>query len=447
MSHIVILGNGISGITAARHLRKRSDARITIVSGETDHFFSRTALMYVYMGHMRYENIKPYEDWFWAKNRLELKRGWVETVDFEAKTLQFQGGDSLSYDKLVLATGSKPNKFGWPGQDATGVQGLYSFQDLESMEAATTKDLKRAVIVGGGLIGIEMAEMFRSRGIEVTMLVRETSFWNNVLPAEESAMVNHHIKAHHIDLRLKTELDSILTTSDNRVRGVKTKGGAEIECQFVGLTVGVSPNIGFLKGGALEIDRGILINEFLETNLPDVYALGDCAQHRTPPAGRRPVEQVWYTGRMMGEAVARTLAGEKTSYQPGPWFNSAKFLDIEYQIYGDISASPKENEAVFYHEAPCGKKAIRIVYEKDSHKLVGLNLMGVRYRHEVADHWLRKGATMQEVLPELHKANFDPEFFPRHEQALLGQYNAKHPDRPVKKRGKLRARLETLLSA
>ena len=92
----------------------------------------------------------------------------------------------MSFDKLVIATGSKPNKFGWPGQDLNRVQGMYSYQDLEGMEAAS-KDLKQAVIVGGGLIGIEMAEMFHSRHIPVTFLVREKSYWDNVLPAEESA--------------------------------------------------------------------------------------------------------------------------------------------------------------------------------------------------------------------------------------------------------------------
>ena len=126
MQHVVIIGNGIAGITTARHLRKLSDDRITVISAETDHFFSRTALMYIYMGHMKYEHTKPYEDWFWEKNRIELKRAYVSAVDTAKNELQFQDGSSLNYDKLVIATGSKPNKFGWPGQDSKGVQGLYT---------------------------------------------------------------------------------------------------------------------------------------------------------------------------------------------------------------------------------------------------------------------------------------------------------------------------------
>ena len=188
MEHIVIIGNGISGVTAARHIRKNSDMKITIVSAETKYFFSRTALMYIYMGHMKFEHTQPYENWFWDKNRIDLKEGYVNKIDTDKKTLDFKDSSTLSYDKLIIATGSKPNKFGWPGQDLDGVMGMYHKQDLENLEkyAPNKEACKRAVIVGGGLIGIELAEMLRSRKIPVTFLVREASFWNGVLPAQES---------------------------------------------------------------------------------------------------------------------------------------------------------------------------------------------------------------------------------------------------------------------
>lgn len=169
MEHIVIIGNGIAGVTAARHIRKLSDKKITIISAESEYFFSRTALMYVYMGHMKFEHTQPYENWFWKKNRIDLVKGYVSNVDHANKKVDLENS-SISYDKLIIATGSKPNKFGWPGQDLKGVQGLYSKQDLEQLQenAPDNKTCKRAVIVGGGLIGIEMAEMLRSRKIPVT---------------------------------------------------------------------------------------------------------------------------------------------------------------------------------------------------------------------------------------------------------------------------------------
>jgi len=422
MEHIVIIGNGVAGITAARHIRKNSDHKITVISGETDHFFSRTALMYIYMGHMKYQHTKPYEDWFWKKNRIGLKHAWVKEVDFGSKKLTFDSGDSLSYDKLILATGSKSNKFGWPGQDLKGVQGLYSFQDLESMEAQT-KNIKRAVVVGGGLIGIEMAEMFHSRHIPVTMLVREKNFWDPVLPFEEAKMIDRHILEHGIDLRLKTELKEIVDDGNGEVKGIITGSGEEISCQFVGLTVGVSPNVDFLKSTALEIERGIVVDEFLQTNQQNVFAVGDCAQLKNPPVGRRPIEAVWYVGRMMGEAVGRTVIGNKTKYEPGIWFNSAKFFDIEYQTYGQVSAQRSENESDFYWEHSGGKMCLRLVFNKDNRQLIGCNNFGIRMRHEVFDRWIGAGKTIEYALEHLKDANFDPEFYRQHEGAIVGKFN------------------------
>lgn len=422
--HIAIIGNGISGVTTARFLRKQSDHEITLISGETDYFFSRTALMYIYMGHMRFSDTQPYQPYFWEKNRINLKKGYVESIDFTNQTLQFKDGENMPYDKLVLALGSTPNKFGWPGQDLEGVGGLYSYQDLENMEAHS-EGLQHAVIVGGGLIGIEMAEMFHSRHIHVTFLVREKSYWNNVLPAEESEMINRHIKKSGIDLRLETELKEIIDDGKGRAAAVITNTGERIDCGYVGLTAGVSPNIAFLKNTALEVGRGILVNEHLETNLPNVYAVGDCAQLREARPGRRPIEAIWYTGRMMGEVAAYNICGKPTAYDPGIWFNSAKFVDIEYQVYGDVPADIPEDMATLYWEHEDGEKAVRINYDAHDGHIRGFNLMGVRYRHEVCEKWLAQKTNVEEVLQNLGLANFDPEFYDQYETELVKAYNQK----------------------
>ncbi|MBX2843820.1 MAG: FAD-dependent oxidoreductase [Flammeovirgaceae bacterium] len=428
--HIVIIGNGISGITAARHIRKNSDHEITVISAETDHFFSRTALMYIYMGHMKFEHTKPYEDWFWEKNNINILNKYVEKVNINSHQLQFSDGAQLAYDKLILACGSKPNKFGWPGQNLKGVQGMYSFQDLEGMEKYS-KGLKRAVVVGGGLIGIEMAEMFHSRHIPVTFLVREKSFWNNVLPQGESELVNREILRNNIDLKLDAELKEIIADENGRAKAVIINTGEEIQCQFVGLTAGVSPNISFLKESGLDTDRGILVNHYFETNVEHIYAIGDCAQFKEPLPNRKPIEQVWYTGRMHGETLAQSLCGNKIPYTPGPWFNSAKFFDIEYQTYGSVQANIPEDQESLYWENEDGKKCIHLVFRKSDFKMVGVNLFGIRHRHEVWDKWLRASKTIDEVLTNFKVANFDPEFFKTYESQVVEKFNKKYPDRAI----------------
>lgn len=428
MQHIVIIGNGIAGITAARHIRKLSNKKITVISGETEHFFSRTALMYIYMGHMKYEHTKPYEDWFWKKNRIELKKSWVSKVSPEEKKLTFTDGESMYYDQLIIASGSKYNKFGWPGEDLKGVQGLYSKQDLELLEenAPNNEVCKRAVIVGGGLIGIELAEMLSTRKIPVTFLVREHNFWGNVLPESDAQIINNHIGEHGIDLRLGVTLKEILPDENGRARAVVVQEtNEEIPCDLVGLTAGVTPNIDFLKDSGIELGKGVKVNRYLETTIKNIYAIGDCAEQQEPVDNRRPIEAVWYTGRMMGEVVAQTICGNKMPYKPGHWFNSAKFFDIEYQTYGWVFSERRDGEAHFHWKHEDGRKCITINYQKESRKFIGINTFGIRLKHAVIDRWLTEEKTVDEVINHLEKAHFDPEFFHRYEKEIRQKFQGK----------------------
>ena len=430
MKHLVILGNGITGVTVARQVRIQSDMKITMISAETDYFYSRTALMYIYMGHMTFDDTKPYEDWFWEKNKINLVRGFVSDIDTDKQELTLDNRQKISYNALVIATGSKSNKFGWPGQDLPGVQGLYSYQDLESLEE-NTKNISHAVLVGGGLIGIELAEMLRSRNILVTFLVRENYFWNIILPEEEAKIISRHIIEHGIDLRLSTELKEIVGGENGRVSAVITNKNEKIPCQFVGLTVGVHPNIEVVKESKIETGRGVLVNEHLETNIENVYAAGDCVEIKTSEGERNKIEQLWYTGRLQARALAQTLCGNRTRYDRGIWFNSAKFLDIEYQTYGFVSSKRGPGEKSFYWEHKKGKKCIRMVYNEKSGIVIGVNLFGIRGRHRVYEKWIREKRTVEYILAHLRDANFDPEFFVRHESEIISLFNKENPDKQI----------------
>ena len=425
MEHIVIIGNGIAGVTAARHIRKLSDKKITIISAETEHFFSRTALMYIYMGHMKYEHTKPYEDWFWKKNRIDLKFGFVTTIATESNTLHFADGDILSYDKLIISTGSKSNKFGWKGQDLEGVLGLYSKQDVDHLEvlAPNNEICKHAVIVGGGLVGIELAEMLHTRKIPVTFLVREENFWDATLPIGEAQMLNRHILSHGIDLRLRTNLKEIQSDENGRVNAVVTEEtGDIIACNLVGLTPGVSPNIDVVKSSEIQTDRGVLVNRYLETNIANIYAIGDCAQQHEAIGNRNAIEAVWYTGRMMGETIAQTICGNRIKYNPGHWFNSAKFFEIEYQTYGWVFAKPKDGNAHFHWKHDDDTKCITVEYALESNRFLGINTFGIRMKQEVFDRWLTEKRSAEYVMNHLKEANFDPEFYRTFEKEILAEF-------------------------
>ena len=410
--HVAIVGNGIAGITAARELRKRRpDWPITVVSAESDHPWSRPALMYVYMGHMRFEDTKPYEDRFWRENRIELVRGWAARADAGAKRLELDGGRSIAWDALVVATGSVTAKYGWPGQDLAGVQGMYGLEDLERLERDTPR-VRRAVIVGGGLIGVELAEMLHVRGIAVTFLVREGSYWAKVLPPEESALVGRVIRREGIDLRFSTELERIEDDGRGRAGAVVTKAGERIECQLVGITTGVAPNLALAKASGIPCGRGVLVDVSFRTRVEGVYAAGDCAELAPPPAEKGRVEQLWYSGRKHGEVLGRVLAGEDARYERGVFFNSAKFFDLEYQTYGDVPADLSGTKSLYWEHSG-GRHALRIAYGDGG--VTGFNCLGIRYRQAVCERWIRERRPIAYVLAHLAEANFDPEFFRRHE--------------------------------
>jgi len=423
--HIVIIGNGISGISCARYLRKLSDHEITVISGESPYFFSRTALMYIYMGHMRFEDTKPYEDWFWKKNKINLLFDWVENIDFEHDRLQCNKTGTLTYDVLVLATGSKPNMFGWPGQDLKGAQGLYSLQDLQKLESLSP-NLREAVIVGGGLIGVELAEMLHSRKIHVEYLVREPSFWGNVLSKPEGELIEDHLQNHGISLRLSTELVSITDDGSGHVRGIVTSDGDQIHCQFVGLCTGVSPNLNLFQNSSLLIGRGVIVDRHFRTNIENVYAIGDCAEFSSPPSGRSKVEQVWYTGKMHGITAAYNICGQLTVYDPGPWFNSAKFFDIEYQTYGEVPPELHDAQADFFWRDKKGLSALRVVWEKSTGQFLGLSSFGLRISHAVMDSWLRQSKNISFIMKNIHLAAFDPELNKDKLPEIKAEFENKH---------------------
>ena len=416
--HVVVIGNGVAGVTAALRIRKRQRTwKITLISGESTLFYSRPALMYVYMGHLRYEQIVPHPARYFDDQRIERVQDFVLSIDISAQRLALRSGASMAYDALLIATGSKPRKLGWPGQDTAGVRGLYDLADLAYIEQHTA-GVRRAVIAGAGLIGVELAEMLLSRRIEVTFLAREDSYWRGALPAEESAMVTETVRSHHVDLRLNTQLAIIEPDSGGRVARVMTDGGEAIDCQFVGLTVGVEPNLSALGDAPIPKARGILVDASLTTRVPNVYACGDCAEIVDGEATTGRIEQLWYTGRMQGEVVGDVIAGHPARYDRGTWFNSAKFFDLEWHTYGRVSPDPARVPMHRYHfwRHPTKRIALRIVTEADA--VIGMNAFGLRQRQGVWTRWIEEGRSLADVLRSLGEANFDPELFHSHEPAI-----------------------------
>jgi NAD(P)H-nitrite reductase large subunit len=424
---IVIIGNGIAGVTAARFIRKKSNHSITVISSESEYFFSRTALMYVFMGHMKFEHIKPYEDWFWKKNKINLAFDIVKSISFSEKKVTLGKGEIIAYDKLIIATGSKSKQLSCSGENLNGVHTLYSLQDLARLDESISGK-SNAVIIGGGLVGIELAEMLHSRGIRVEFLIREDGYWRDVLALEEAELISRHIKKYGITLRCNTQVKAFIGNSTNEVESVLSNDDQNITCDLACVAVGVTPNVDFLRNTELKIESGILVNQYLETSIPDIFAIGDCAQIINPDSGRKKIEPVWYAGKFMGEVVANTVCGNSMEYHPGNWYNSAKFFDIEYQVYGYVPNEKTSETEWFYWEDMGTEKSMRLVWSKNNNSFLGIQTLGIRISHPVIDSWINKKIKIGQVIMDLEKINFDPEFFTRHEKKIRNQFKKEFPE-------------------
>jgi NADPH-dependent 2,4-dienoyl-CoA reductase/sulfur reductase-like enzyme len=419
--HYVVVGNGVCGIEAALALRGRdARARITLVSDEHDHFFSRPALMYVFAGQTSLRGTEPYDRQLYERMSFERLRKRVAAVAPAGKELVFEDGSRLHYDKLLLAVGSKGRSAPWPGAEGPGVHTFVTLRDLEGLD----RDAKRggrAVVIGGGLIGVEAAEILHSRGLHVTFVVRESWYFPLALDEQEAALVTDHMRQRGIDIRFGVNVKEIARGEGGGPRAVLLETGDEVACDVVVCAIGVVPATRFLessgialsKGGAIEVDDG------LKASLPDVYAAGDCANVTWADGSRRP-EQLWYTARDQGRLVARAMLGDDVAYRRGAWYNSAKFFDLEWTTAGWVPAllnwdntplDPGPDVKSWFQRTPGQFVSQRIVLKGD--RVVGFNMLGSRWDHEPLLQWIHERRNLDFVLSHLGQAQFDEEFAPK----------------------------------
>ncbi len=407
----VIIGNGVAGINAARELRQRNeDAEITIISKESDHFFSRTALMYVACGQMSETDIEPYPRDHYKRMNFNRITDEVCSLDTENQRVKIKSGTTIPYDKLLIASGSVARMADWPGQDLDGVGNFVTWQNLEWLREKL-KTAKRACVVGGGLIGIEVAEVLLQTGIETSFLIREDYFWPVAMDKTESRIIVKHMLDHGCDVRLKTEVAEVVGRGD-KVIGVKLTSGDLLDTDLVIFTIGVRPQTDWLVDSGIARDEsgGIIVDGTLKTNMDNIYAAGDCTSVEWFNGVRRP-EQLWYTSRDQGIFAGLNMAGDEKEYKRGVFYNSAKLFDIEYSTAGFVNFK-FDGEQNWFERETLTNHTIRITYLEDK-TVVGFNFLGRRWDHRPLVEWVKEKRNLDWVLSHLHEANFDEEFYPK----------------------------------
>lgn len=447
---VVIIGNGVAGMEAALTVRNREpDWDITIVSEESDQFFSRTALMWVFSGQMSQRDIEPLERDVYERMRFHRVRARAVGVDPERKHVLLAGAlDPLRYERLLIACGSKPRPGPWPGSDLRGVGHFVTLQDLAWYEsevhggpsrggtpprprahlAASADDspyrfreaaaqgrgqlAQQPAVIGGGLIGIEAIEVAVAAGLRPRFFIRDDWFWPIALEPRESEWIGDRMAEHGVEVHLDHEVEALEGDGLGNVARTKTDRGVyDTDC--VVIAIGVVPSTEWLESSSIELHErsgGIIVDQGLRTSVEDVFAAGDCAAVRWFEGSRRP-EQLWYTARDQGRLAGRRLLGDEVRYERGIWYNSAKMMDIEYTTVGLVNWKLEREKNWFFEETGGVRSTTRIVVQDD--RVVGFNMLGRRWDHSVLVRWIEERRSLDWVLDHLEAARFDTELVPR----------------------------------
>ncbi|MBF0381048.1 MAG: NAD(P)/FAD-dependent oxidoreductase [Magnetococcales bacterium] len=341
---LILIGNGMAGMKTIEELIAKAPDRydITVFGAEPHGNYNRIMLSPVLAGEKELHEIMINTTQWYQDNNIQLSIGNpVEKIDRAKKQVVAKDGTTVSYDKLMLATGSDPVIIPFPGHDLDGVVAFRDIKDVEMMVAAA-KSSKKAVVIGGGLLGLEAANGLLKRGMEVTVVHLMDILMERQLDAVSAAMLKSELEEQGMKFLLGASTKSILG-ENGKVTGVSFKDGSSIDVDLVVMAVGVRPSIALAKDAGLDCERGIIVDDLMVTSDPDIVAVGECVEHRGDLYGL--VAPLYEQGRVL----ANYLAGDK---EPGAYTGSTvstrlKVTGIDLFSSGDINGDDNTDEIIF----------------------------------------------------------------------------------------------------
>jgi 3-phenylpropionate/trans-cinnamate dioxygenase ferredoxin reductase subunit len=330
----VIVGASLAGGGAAATLRQEGfDGRVILIGAEPQPPYERPPLSKDYLrGESSFEQALVQPPDFYGENGIETRFGVrASRVDAAEKVIELDDQECVAYDKLLVATGGRNRRFPVPGLDLEGVYGLRTVADCERIRQEIAPG-RKAVVVGMGFIGSEVAASLRQSGVEVVVVDRNKVPLRRVLGEEVGRVVEGVHRDHEVALILEDTV-AAFEGEGGRVERVRTEGGRLIECDFVVVGLGVEPVTELLADTGVEIENGIVVDEFCRTDVEGIYAAGDVANHYHPVFGRRIRVEHWQNALKQGPAAARSMLGKSEPYDEIPWFWSDQY-DYNLQYAG-----------------------------------------------------------------------------------------------------------------
>jgi 3-phenylpropionate/trans-cinnamate dioxygenase ferredoxin reductase subunit len=364
----IIVGASLAGAKAAETLREEGfDGRVVLVGTEDERPYERPPLSKDYLrGEVGREKVYVHDEGFYADHDIELRLGrTVESLDTASKEVELDGGERLSYDRLLLTTGAEPRRLPVPGAELDGVLYLRSVQDSDALRERLDRG-GSVVVVGAGWIGAEVAASARQRGLDVTVLDPLAVPLERVLGAEVGAVYRDIHTDHGTRMQMQTGVEAF--EGDGAVERVRTSEGTELECDFVVVGVGVEPRVGLAVEAGMAVDNGILVDQHLRTGVPDVYAAGDVANAQHPFYGERIRIEHWANALNQAPAAARNMLGGPAPYERLPYF----FSD-QYEVGMEYTGFARPSDRVVFRGDPATREFIAFWLVEDR-VVAGMNV-------------------------------------------------------------------------
>ncbi|MGW4355464.1 NAD(P)/FAD-dependent oxidoreductase [Nocardia sp. NPDC004582] len=371
-SRFVIAGGGLAAAKLAEALRANDfDGAVTLVSAEEHLPYERPPLSKEHLlGKKSLPDFTVDPAQWYRDHHIEVMPGTTVTaLDRDTKTVALPDGTTLPYDKLALATGSRPRLLRMPGADAAGVHVLRTIEDSDAL-LAMFGEVGRLAVIGAGWIGLEVTAAARAAGVEVTVLEADSAPLRAALGTEMGEVFADLHRAHGVDLRTGVKVAEI-TTADGRATGVLLDDGTRIEADAVLVAVGARPNIELAADAGLAVDGGVLVDESLATSDPDIVAVGDIAAQQHPVLGQRIRVEHWANALNQPAVAALTMLGRPAVYDRLPYFFTDQYdLGMEYTGY----VSPKQQAHVVVRGDLAGREFVAYWLDPGDRVLAGMNV-------------------------------------------------------------------------
>lgn len=409
MTKYVIVGASAAGTGAIEAIRAADPVgTITVISDETCTQYSRPMISDYVSGKADITKMKCRNDTFYTENKVEAITGKKATnLNLTEKTLTLEDGQKIGYEKLLLATGGKPFVPKMEGQEKDGVFTFTTVQDAQQLSAKIAAiNAKSAVVIGGGLIGLSVTEALTKRGLKVTMVELQDKILSLLLDPKASDLVESVVRAAGVDIVTGQSVQKIIGKPGNEaaVGGVVLTKGATVPCDLVIAAIGVIPRTDLAIGTALKLNRGIFVDNTLQTNIPDVYAAGDVAEAYDFILAQNRTLPLWPLAIQEGKVAGSNMAGQKTLYSGGTSMSSLKYFGIPIVSIG--LANPKEDPAL---EVLTQLDVERKVYKKivlKNNQIVGLTLVGQIELSGVYYYLIKNSINVKKFKTQLLADNF-----------------------------------------